>query len=153
MTFGGSSGDFLSGSLSRRAVFFLIQLQLSGDAVQTRLKSIQLSSQRVAPSPTMSSLGHRTAAPKSSDFTPLQEHQQQTPSTFFGAKPVLYVHHAGLTISAPKARLQSDDAFGRFSSEPEGASEDDVLVKDVEAWVNSECAPPSCPLVTATQIR
>ncbi|KAF9737344.1 hypothetical protein PMIN06_001529 [Paraphaeosphaeria minitans] len=86
----------------------------------------------------MSSLRLLTTAPTSDDFTPLQEHQQQTPSTFFGAKPVLYVHHAGLTISASKSKLQSDDLFAKFSSEPEGAIEDDVLVKDVEAWVNSE---------------
>jgi nucleotide-sensitive chloride channel 1A len=86
----------------------------------------------------MSSLRHILTPPSSDDFTPLQEHQQQTPSTFFGAKPVLYFHHAGLTISAPKASLQSDDAFASFTSEPEGASEDDVLVKDVEAWVTSE---------------
>ncbi|OAG04777.1 uncharacterized protein CC84DRAFT_1092976 [Paraphaeosphaeria sporulosa] len=86
----------------------------------------------------MSSLRLLTTAPKSDDFTPLQEHQQQTPSTFFGAKPVLYVHQTGLNISASKAKLQSDDAFAKFSSEPEGASEDDVLVRDVEAWVNSE---------------
>ncbi|KAF2448871.1 hypothetical protein P171DRAFT_407139 [Karstenula rhodostoma CBS 690.94] len=86
----------------------------------------------------MSSLRHSTTAPKAGDFTPLQEHQQQTPLTFFGAKPVLYAHHAGLTISAPKAKLQSNDAFANFSSELEGASEDDVLVKDVEVWVNSE---------------
>jgi nucleotide-sensitive chloride channel 1A len=92
----------------------------------------------------MSSLRHITTAPSSDDFTPLQEHQQQTPATFFGAKPVLYSHHAGLTISAPKASLQSDDAFANFSSEPEGASEDDVLVNNVEAWVNAECAASSC---------
>lgn len=89
----------------------------------------------------MSSFRHLATAPKADDFTPLQEHQQQTPSTFFGAKPVLYAHHAGFTISAPKSRLQSEDAFAKFSSEPEGASEDDVLVNNVEAWVNSEYGP------------
>ena len=44
---------------------------------------------------------HLDAAPKAEDFTPLEEHQQQTPATFFGSKPVLYARYAGLTLTAP----------------------------------------------------
>ena len=78
---------------------------------------------------------HLDAAPKSEDFTPLQEHQEQTPATFFGSKPVLYSRVSGLTLSAPASQLQQDAAFFRFNAETEG---DDALIKDVEIWVNSE---------------
>jgi nucleotide-sensitive chloride channel 1A len=61
---------------------------------------------------------HLDASPKIEDFTPLQEHQEQTPATFFGSKPVLY-----------------DAAFFRFNIEGEG---EDSLIKDVEIWVNAE---------------
>jgi nucleotide-sensitive chloride channel 1A len=78
---------------------------------------------------------HLDTQPKTEDFTPLAEHQQQTPSTFFGAKPVVYARYAGLTLSAPALQLQQDAAFFRFNTETEG---DDALIKDVEIWVNSE---------------
>ena len=74
-------------------------------------------------------------APKASDFTPLQEHQEQTPITFFGAKPVTYAHHAGVTLSAPPSQLQENAVFAKFSTTTEG---DDTLIKDVDIWVTSE---------------
>lgn len=84
-------------------------------------------------------LRHIDSAPKVEDFTPLQEHQEQTPSTFFGAKSVLYAHQAGLSLSVSATKLQEDAAFAKFSFEREGES-DDALVKDVNVWVNSEYA-------------
>jgi nucleotide-sensitive chloride channel 1A len=78
---------------------------------------------------------HLDTAPKIDDFTPLQEHQEQTPTTFFGSKPVVYARFAGLTLSAPASQLEQDAAFFRFNTENEG---DDALIKDVEIWVNSE---------------
>lgn len=77
------------------------------------------------------------SAPKVEDFTPLEEHQEQTPSTFFGAKPVLYAHYSGLTLSISGAKVQEDTAFSKFSSEADGES-GDVLIKDADVWVNSE---------------
>jgi hypothetical protein len=82
-------------------------------------------------------LRHLNTAPKAQDFTPLQEHQEQTPSTFFGAKPVLYSHYADLTLSASASKLEEDVAFAKFKPERDGDSED-VLIKDIEIWVNSE---------------
>jgi nucleotide-sensitive chloride channel 1A len=78
---------------------------------------------------------HLDTAPKIEDFTPLQEHQEQTPTTFFGSKPVVYARHAGLTLVAPASQLQQDAAFFRFNTEAQG---DDVLIKDVEIWVHAE---------------
>lgn len=81
--------------------------------------------------------------PSDDDFTPLQEHQEMTPSTFFGGKPVLYSHQGGLAFSAPKDKLKSHPNFGNLHTETEGADEGDVLVRDVEVWVNSKYAVSS----------
>ncbi|KAH8731812.1 regulator of volume decrease after cellular swelling-domain-containing protein [Phaeosphaeriaceae sp. PMI808] len=75
------------------------------------------------------------AAPESDHFTPLQEHQEQTPTTFFNTKPVLYAHYSGLALSVPASQISQHEAFVKFTSTTEG---DDVLIKDVEIWVNSE---------------
>ena len=81
------------------------------------------------------------SAPSAADFTPLQEHQEQTPTTFFGAKPVLYAHYAGLTLSAQADQLQQDAAIANFNAQRDGDN-DDALVKDVDIWVTSEYMPP-----------
>ncbi|KAF2646650.1 hypothetical protein P280DRAFT_544974 [Massarina eburnea CBS 473.64] len=82
-------------------------------------------------------LRHLSTAPKTADFTPLQEHQEQTPSTFFGAKPVLYAHYSGLALSASPEKLAEDATFSAFKTEHDAES-GDALIKDVEIWVNSE---------------
>ena len=78
---------------------------------------------------------HLDTVPKTSDFTPLEEHQEQTPATFFNAKPVLYVQQNLLTLSIPASQLEQDSIFAKFSSERD---DEEVLVKDVGIWVNSE---------------
>ncbi|OAL51113.1 hypothetical protein IQ07DRAFT_611003 [Pyrenochaeta sp. DS3sAY3a] len=80
------------------------------------------------------SIQHLPTAPQPADFTPLQEHQEQTPETFFGAKPVLYAQYSGLTISALPEQLEQHPAFAKFNTERDGA---DALVKDVDIFVNS----------------
>lgn len=84
-------------------------------------------------------LRHLDTVPKADDFTPLQEHQEQTPATFFGAKPVSYANYTGLTISAPASQLQLDPVFAKFSTEQDG---EDSFVKNVDIWVTSEYTPP-----------
>jgi nucleotide-sensitive chloride channel 1A len=81
-------------------------------------------------------LRHITTSPKTEDYTPLQEHQEQTPTTFFGSKAVLYAHYSDLTLSAPASKLSIDSAFSAFKTTPEEGSED-ALIKDVEIWVAS----------------
>jgi len=80
-----------------------------------------------------------STSPKSADFTPLQEHQEQTPSTFFGAKPVLYAKQDSLTLSVLESKLRQDPVFSKFHSERDGEGQD-ALIKGVEVWVNSEYA-------------
>lgn len=59
---------------------------------------------------------HLGSTPKAADFTPLQEHQEQTPSTFFGSKPVLYAQYAGLTLSVLSSQLKENAAFASLAT-------------------------------------
>ncbi|KAF2465209.1 uncharacterized protein BDR25DRAFT_240456 [Lindgomyces ingoldianus] len=79
-------------------------------------------------------LRHVSHAPAPDEFTPLEEHQTKTPSTFFGGKPVLYAHYAGLTLAMPSSKLEANAAVARFSTDSDGES---VLAKGIEVWVNS----------------
>jgi nucleotide-sensitive chloride channel 1A len=81
------------------------------------------------------SIQHITSRPQSEDFIPLQQHQEQTPQSFFSAKPVLHAHYAGMTLSTASGQLQQDPAFAKFSSRQEGEEE---LVDGVDIWVSSE---------------
>lgn len=81
------------------------------------------------------SLQHLDSPPKADDFTPLSEHQQQTPASFFGAKPVLHAHYEAMTLSVAADQLQQDPAFSKFSSRREGEED---LVDGVDVWVSSE---------------
>ncbi|KAK4164958.1 regulator of volume decrease after cellular swelling-domain-containing protein [Cladorrhinum sp. PSN259] len=42
--------------------------------------------------------------PSLSDYTPLSEHQEQTPESFYDAKPVLYYHGVGAKAWIPKSQ-------------------------------------------------
>jgi nucleotide-sensitive chloride channel 1A len=81
------------------------------------------------------SIQHLASAPQSENFTPLQEHQEQTPQSFYGSKPVLHAHYAGMTLSTASGQLQQDPAFAKFSSRQEGGEE---LVDGIDIWVSSE---------------
>lgn len=79
---------------------------------------------------------HLDAAPKAEDFTPLQEHQEQTPSTFFGSKPVLYARYSDLTLAIPSASLQADPVAGFSAVNDVDAGHS--LAGHVEIWVTSK---------------
>lgn len=94
-------------------------------------------------------LRHVSTAPTADDFTPLQEHQAQTPTTFFGGKPVLYAQQAGLTLSVQASKLPTHAVFEKFTTVA-GDQTDDVLIQHVELWASSECVSfPSVLQATA----
>ena len=78
-----------------------------------------------------------SSSPKPEDFTPLSDHQSETPTTFFGGKPVLYAHHAGLTLSIPRSKLQDNPAIAKFAVAPDFTDPENAIIKDIEVWVNS----------------
>ncbi|KAK5137786.1 hypothetical protein LTR08_007358 [Meristemomyces frigidus] len=83
-----------------------------------------------------------TAAPQAGDFTPLAEHLEQTPSTFFGAsKPVLHLHCPKAKVAISRAHLAAQPDFAALQgSSAVGGSEDDgalVEICDVDVWASS----------------
>ncbi|GAB7351022.1 hypothetical protein MBLNU459_g1511t1 [Dothideomycetes sp. NU459] len=50
-------------------------------------------------------------APEANQYTSLEEHQAQTPGTFFGGKPVLYHQLSNATLSIDSHQLTSSAAF------------------------------------------
>ncbi|RMZ68154.1 FPD1 benzoylformate decarboxylase [Pyrenophora seminiperda CCB06] len=73
--------------------------------------------------------------PKADDFTPLSEHQEQTPTSFFSAKPVLHAHYEATTLFTHDDHLKKDPIFSKFSSRREGVED---FVDNVDVWVTSE---------------
>ena len=83
-----------------------------------------------------------TAAPNVADFTPLSEHQEQTPQTFFGAsKAVLHLHCPNVKVAVSKTDLASQPDFAALQAQgAAGSSGDDdavVEISDIDVWATS----------------
>ncbi|KAF2422190.1 hypothetical protein EJ08DRAFT_701738 [Tothia fuscella] len=97
-------------------------------------------------------LGVVSTAPREEDFMSVQEHQESTPGTFFGGKPVLHYHSINTDIKVSRAEydqftiLQSlcdipasqnglnGHGEGSAAAEPPA----DVVINGVDVWVNSQ---------------
>jgi len=84
--------------------------------------------------------------PSLGDYTPLSEHQEQTPATFHGGKPILYYHAIGAKAWVPRSQRGSLPIFPTDASSaptaPEnitlnGASEE-IVEQKIDIFVNSE---------------
>jgi len=90
------------------------------------------------------------------DYTPLSEHQQQTPDSFYDGKPVLYYHATGAKAWIPKSQRGKLPFFPADLSPAPTAPEDKALStqseetveQKVDLFVNSRCAPlpQRCPV-------
>ena len=83
-----------------------------------------------------------TTAPNVADFTPLSEHLEQTPQTFFGAsKAVLHLHCPNAKVAVSKTDLASQPDFAALQSQDtERSSGDDDAVAEVhniDVWATS----------------
>jgi nucleotide-sensitive chloride channel 1A len=91
------------------------------------------------------------SAPALDSFTPLAEHQSQTPTTFYGAKPVLHYHGVGVRALAFRNQLSKLPIFA--STEPAAADgEGATTVEVVDTYINSEYVPFS-PVLSLTANR
>ncbi|KAK4239369.1 hypothetical protein C8A03DRAFT_42978 [Achaetomium macrosporum] len=88
-----------------------------------------------------------------SDYTPLSDHQEQTPESFYDGKPVLYYHATGAKAWIPKSQRGKLPFFpADLSSEPtapensalNGQTEENVEQK-VDLFVNSQNLSIFCP--------
>ncbi|KAK5113459.1 hypothetical protein LTR85_010887 [Meristemomyces frigidus] len=82
-------------------------------------------------------------APKAADFTPLTEHLEQTPQTFFGAaKPVLHLHCPRAKVSILRADLASQPDFAALQPESSvtngGGDAAPVEIGDIDVWITSK---------------
>jgi len=89
------------------------------------------------------------SSPALDSFTSLAEHQSQTPTSFYGAKPVLHYHGIGVTVLIAQdhtSKLPIFTALDHASANvnpPEGSSEPAATVTEsVDAFVTSEYVLP-----------
>ncbi|RFU31521.1 hypothetical protein B7463_g4841, partial [Scytalidium lignicola] len=86
-------------------------------------------------------------APPLDSFTSLADHQTQTPTTFFGAKPVLHYHGTSVRVLAPQSQIPSLPIFKQEDQRPEASGEGEdvdspmeepMVTEVVDIYVNSE---------------
>lgn len=85
------------------------------------------------------------AAPAMADFALLSEHQEQTPTTFFGGKPVLHLHATSNTIKIPSDQFAAQPDLQRLagSTPPAAADDGSTHIPGVDVWVSSRFVPTS----------
>jgi nucleotide-sensitive chloride channel 1A len=85
-------------------------------------------------------------APVLESFTSLAEHQEQTPSTFFGGRPVLHFHTSNASLLVPKEQLEehvelrdlvSSDTTAE-TTEANGIESDEAMISNLDVWVTSQ---------------
>ena len=81
-----------------------------------------------------------TATPKLEDFTALEEHQEQTPQTFFGAKPVLHLQSPNAKVSISKGDLEGKADFAGLGDAVDRGEDCDF--SNVGVWVSSRYETP-----------
>lgn len=74
--------------------------------------------------------------PKLEDFTLLSEHQQQTPGTFFGGKPVLHLRCPSASIKISREDLELQPAIASLRNEVLD-NEEQIVIQDIDLWVSS----------------
>jgi nucleotide-sensitive chloride channel 1A len=98
-------------------------------------------------------------APSLDAFTALADHQAQTPTTFYGAKPVLHYHATGTRALASRDQLSKlpifpsgadDQSESRLTeTEAEAGAPERLVVEVVDAFISSEyvlCVPLPSPM-------
>jgi hypothetical protein len=86
------------------------------------------------------------SAPTADSFTALQEHQQQTPNTFFGGAPVLHLHCSDAKVLVSRNSLADYSHLQSLLSQqqPQGQEDEEVVISGVQIWVSSRfvlCVP------------
>lgn len=96
------------------------------------------------------SIENLQTAPTVGDFTPLVEHEAQTPSTFFGAKPVLHAHNTAGTILGPK-RLLADDTHLPFRLLKDSAQDFQEATTDASIPFEDAFCSRGCEVFVTTE--
>jgi hypothetical protein len=85
------------------------------------------------------------AAPALDTFTTLADHQSQTPTSFYGANPVLHYHATGIRAMAAQEHVSKLPIFTTTESQSTtgeaAGSEGGLKIENVDAFVSSEYLP------------
>ena len=77
-------------------------------------------------------------SPAVADFTLLYEHQEQTPGTFFGGKPVLHLFSPAVKVRISREDLDTQPALLSLSDADDTlVNEEQVEIEDVDVWITS----------------
>ena len=82
--------------------------------------------------------------PALQDFTLLSEHEEQTPNSFFPAKPVLHLHSPGANVKIPLEDVESQPALAGLRDEDVAGDEGQVVIEGVDIWVSSRLVMSNC---------
>ncbi|EMC94249.1 hypothetical protein BAUCODRAFT_48263, partial [Baudoinia panamericana UAMH 10762] len=78
------------------------------------------------------------AAPQTEDFTALSAHQEQTPGTFFGGRPVLHFQCPNATVRITRPELDTQPDFAALLQTQTTASADELVeARGIDVWVTS----------------
>lgn len=85
------------------------------------------------------------SAPALDSFTPLADHQSQTPEVFYGAKPVLHFHAVGARALASRDQLSKLPIFSQTPGQADVAEdvqsesqETTMAAEVIDAYISSE---------------
>jgi hypothetical protein len=84
------------------------------------------------------------ATPTLDSYTPLDEHQSQTPETFFGGKPVLHLHCSDAKVLVSRQNIEQYSLLQSLRSSHEQSqgqdqeSGQDIVIPGVQLWVSSK---------------
>ncbi|KAL8870391.1 MAG: hypothetical protein Q9174_003557 [Haloplaca sp. 1 TL-2023] len=105
------------------------------------------------------------SSPSNDQFTPLADHQSQTPASFYSGPPVLHHHSQSAQLSVNSQDLALSPALSALvpkphsqtngsTTDPGAADGDDtgheVFIPDIDIWVTSEKFLLFSPLLTKT---
>lgn len=81
-----------------------------------------------------------TTAPTAEDFTPLSEHHEQTPGSFFAGKPVLHLQAPASKLQISKDELEANEPVKALVATTDDAAvnaEGFVEIQNIDVWVTS----------------
>ena len=76
-------------------------------------------------------------APAVDDFTALEEHQEQTPQTFFGSKPVLHLRSEGAKVHGRREEVSGIYEFAELLKVAKDGAEEGEVDVEADVWVTS----------------
>lgn len=80
------------------------------------------------------------SSPVPADYTLLSAHQEQTPGSFFGGKPVLHLHSPGASIRISREDLESQPALSDLREDNATTDDGIVVIGNIDVWVGSRYA-------------